>query len=114
MKVYSCPNEIAFADPDYANYDHDAETAREAAHQETVKAWLMANGYAGPRTGEVLREAMGDGYALYMYGDGPKPCLIHLPYGDAYLSPNVPHLPKKEILRRLDGQAKLATLFSKR
>ena len=110
MKVYSTP--VPFAGPDYSNYDSKAEQSREAEHQGCVAAWLRNNGYVGPRTGEILREPMADGYAAYMYGDAPKnPCLIHLPYGDAWHSPNVQHLPKKGVLLRLDRQKSLAALF---
>jgi hypothetical protein len=113
MKLYSTP--IPFADPDYTNYDSLAEQAREDAHRLAVEVWLQQNGWSGPRTGEILREPMGDGYAQYMYGDAPgsKACLIHLPYGDAWHSQNVEFLPKKEVLARLDAEKRLRKLFSK-
>ncbi len=112
MKVYSTP--VPFVDPDYTNYDSDAEQRREAEHQDCVAAWLRANGWPGPRTGQLLHEPMGDGYATHMYGDaaGAKACLIHLPYGDAWQSGNVQHLPKKEVLLRLDRGLRLKALFS--
>lgn len=113
MKIYSCPDEVAFAEPDYANYDTNAEQARQDAHTAELKAWMAANGWPGPRTGEILREPHADGYALYMYGDveGRGACLIHLPYGDAWNSPNVEHLPRKEILARLDRGKAMTALF---
>jgi prepilin-type processing-associated H-X9-DG protein len=113
MKVVNPPDEVAYAEPDYANYDSAAEQAREKAHQDSLKAWLSANGWPGERTGQILREPHADGYANYMYADGPKPVLVHLPYGDAWDSPNVAHLPKKEVLARLDRQVAMAALFSK-
>ena len=113
VKIYSCPDEVAFADPDYANYDTNVELARQETHSAELKAWLLANGWAGPRTGQILQEPHADGYALYMYGDaeGRKACLIHLPYGDKWNSPNVEHLPKKEILARMDRTAALKSMF---
>lgn len=113
MKVYSCPDAVAYPEPDYANYDSKAEEARQEAHKADLKAWLLANGSPGPRTGEILRVPRGDGYACYMYGDAPgaKACLIHLPYGDAWHSPDVEFLSKKEVLARLDREANHAKLF---
>lgn len=112
MKVYSTP--VPFPEPDYANYDTDKELAREAEHQEAIKAWLVASGYDGPRTGQILREPWADGSANYMYADhGRRPFLIHLPYGDAWQSPNVQHLPKAEVLKRLDRGVAMAKLFSR-
>ena len=107
MKVYSTP--VPFEN----KWDDDWQK-HEADHQEQVKAWLQANGYSGPRTGEVLSFGVGDGCASYMYADAPgaKACLIHLPYGDAYQYPDVRYLPKKEVLRRLDSQKRVAALFS--
>jgi hypothetical protein len=104
---------VAFAEPDYSNYDSNAEQERQKRHSEELKEWLKANGWPGERTGEILDEPHADGYASYMYGDAPgnKACLIHLPYGDAWHSQNVPHLPKKEILARLDRAKKRSALF---
>lgn len=116
MKVYSCPDQVTFAQPDYSKYDADAERQREERHSADLKEWLQANGWPGERTGEILQEPHADGYACYMYGDAPgnKACLIHLPYGDAWQSPNVPHLPKKEILSRLDRGKRMKALFGGR
>jgi hypothetical protein len=113
MKIVSIPDEIAYAQPDWSTYDPSAEREREAAHQETLKTWLQQNGWAGPRTGQELMEPHADGYARYMYGDGARAVLVHLPYGDGWDSPNVEHLPKKEVLKRIDRQISIAELFSK-
>jgi len=113
MKIVTMPDEVAYAEPDYRNYDSAAEQAREDAHRETLKSWLLANGWPGERTGQTLQEPHADGYACYMYADGPRPVLVHLPYGDAWDSPNVGFLPKKEVLKRLDRQAGIAALFAK-
>lgn len=113
MKIVSIPDQVAYAQPDWTNYDMDAERAREEGHQETLKEWLRGNGWAGPRTGQVLQEPHADGHARYMYADGAKPVLVHLPYGDAWHSPNVEHLPRKEVLKRIDRQGGIAALFSK-
>ena len=113
MKVVSMPAEVPFAEPDYSNYDSVKEEARETEHLEQLKTWLKANGWPGERTGQELQEPHADGYARYMYGDGPKPVLVHLPYGDAWHSPNVGFLPKKEVLKRLDRRAGLAALFGR-
>lgn len=111
MKVYSRPEEIPFDEPDYRNYNHERELARERVHEDALKNWLQSNGYAGPRTGEILREPVGDGYACYMLADGPNRVLIHLPYGDAYSSRDVQFLPVKEVLRHIDQGKRLAAHF---
>ncbi len=113
MKVYSCPDEVQFPEPDFTSYDLAKEQAREQAHSEALKAWLIEQGYTGPYTGEILLEPHADGYAQYMMADGRSSCLIHLPYGDAWNSPNVTHLPKKEVIARIKrsrAQPKLAPL----
>lgn len=114
MKVYNLPVEVPFPDPDYQNYDWDAEQRREAEHRAALSAWLRANGWTGKNTGRTVRFGVADGYALYMLAEGPgrKSCLIHLPYGDAYQYRDVEFLPKAEILRRLDQQDTIAKLFS--
>lgn len=112
MKVYKCP--IDFADPDYGSYDVAKERAREAAHREALKAWLIAKGWKGKHTGKTLRMPMADGYAEYMLADGAKSALIHLPYGDAWDSRDVAFLPKTEVLKRIAQDEKLAALFAKK
>jgi hypothetical protein len=102
MKVYSCPDEVKWDEPDYKNYDSDREQKREAEHLEKLKAWLIEAGYNGKYTGEIVRFPRGDGYAQYMMADGKKSCLIHLPYGDAWDYPDVEFLPKKEIIKRIN------------
>jgi hypothetical protein len=113
MKVYSTP--IEFAEPDYRNYNSDAERQREEQHQEAVKQWLLDNGYTGPRTGEIARFGVADGYASYMFADGGRrSALIHLPYGDAWHYPHIEHLPKKAIIEQLDLQKKREAFFARK
>lgn len=113
MKVCSTP--VPFAEPDYRNYDNVKEQAREDAHIKEIKAWLLANGYAGKHTGDIFRHPMADGYACYMFADaGRRSCLIHLPYGDAWNHPDVRYLPKAEILRRIESEKKITALFAEK
>ena len=113
MKVYSCPAELPAPQPDYSNYDCNKELAREEAHMEKLAKWLRARGYTGKYTGEIYREGVADGYACYMLADGPQSFLIHLPYGDGYQSRDVLFVPKKEIVKRIEGEKKFRKLFSK-
>jgi hypothetical protein len=113
MKVHSCPNDIPAPTVDYNHYDQDSVDAAEAEHQTKLKAWLKANGYPGGHTGEIFSTPFADGAAQYMFADGPKPCLIHLPYGDAWNNPDVKFLPKREVLNRIKKSAALAALFAK-
>lgn len=113
MKVYSCPDEVAFGEPDFANYDHAKEVAREEEHTERLKAWLIANGAKGPKTGAIVSFPVGDGRALYMLADGPRSYLVHLPYGDGYQYRDVKFLPKAEILRRIKADEAFGDIFAK-
>lgn len=113
MKVYSCPDEIKPPEYDFTNYDHAKTEAVEKAHAEALIAWLRANGYTGKNTGKILRVPYADGSAQYMFADGSKSCLINLPYGDAWDSPDVAFLPKKEVLRRIGLSDKRAAFFAK-
>jgi hypothetical protein len=102
MKVYACPDECQFPEPDYSNYNPDNERKREEEHQLKLKQWLADAGYTGPYTGEIYSTPRADGYANYMIGDkGRSGILIHLPYGDGWDSPDVEYLPKAEIIKRI-------------
>lgn len=114
MKIYACPKECPAPTPDYSNYDHNKEIAAENKHMADLKAWLVRQGFTGKYTGEIYKDGVADGYALYMLADGPKSFLIHLPYGDAYQSRDAAFLPKKEIVRRIDADKRLNTLFKRR
>lgn len=115
MKVYGIPAEVPFAEPDYSKYNREVEEARETAHQESLKAWMIENGYKGERTGEVVRFGVADGYAQYMFADGGrKSFLMHLPYGDAYQYQHVEYLPKAEIINLLDREKRMSELFARR
>lgn len=113
MKVYSVPDEVAFADPDYANYDSVKEQQREAEHQEKLKQFLIRMGYNGPLTGKIARFGHADGYACYMFMDGGRNCgLVHLPYGDAWDSPLARYMPKRDVVKLLDRDERLKEIFS--
>ncbi len=114
MKIYSCPKEVPAPEPDYSNYDHTKELRAEEEHQTKLAAWLRSKGYTGKHTGAIYREGVADGYAVYMLADGPKSCLIHLPYGDAYQSQNAQFVPKAEIVKRIDAKKQFAALMAKR
>jgi hypothetical protein len=115
MKVYGIPEEVSFSAPDYLNYDRDREAARESAHKERLKEWLIAAGCDGERTGQTLSFAVADGYAQYMLADrGRQSYLVHLPYGDAYQYRDVEFLPRDEIIRRIDQDARMAAFFASR
>ena len=110
MKV--CASPIPF-EPDYSNYDFERVRAQEDEHRTALKARLVEMGYKGPHTGEILRVPFADGAAQYMFADAKRQsCLIHLPYGDAWNSPDVRFLPKTEVLRRIAAERKLAAFFA--
>lgn len=52
----------------------------EIAHLDASRHARSA-GYTGKHTGEEFRTPRADGYARYMLCDGPRSCLIQLPYG---------------------------------
>jgi hypothetical protein len=112
MKVYTAPEEIPAPEIDFRNFDLKRMEAQESEHRAKLKEWLVSKGYTGERTGEVLSEPHADGHAQYMLGHaGRKSMLVHLPYGDAWHSPNVEHLPLKEVIARLDRSKALTALF---
>lgn len=114
MKIASVPVEVAFAEPDYRNYDPDVEKKREQEHQEILKHYLISIGYNGKHTGRIYRTPVADGYAMYMMADGGRNSyLIHLPYGDAYYDRDVQYIPKAEIIKRLDSQERMNQFFAK-
>lgn len=113
MKIYTCPEEVPAPQPDYRNYDHKKEQAAKDKHTADLAKWLKKAGYKGKYTGEIYKEQIADGYALYMMADGSKSCLIHLPYGDAYQSRDVEFLPKKEIIARIEANKKFRALWKK-
>ncbi len=112
MQVYALPDELEATVPtiDYTDHYNDW-LKREKEHKELVKTWLHDNGYNGRGTGGILQMPMADGYAEYMLADGNPSFLFHLPYGDGYHSPNVDFLPKKEVVKRINGRKAVAKLF---
>ena len=114
MEVYSAPAHLPAPVPNYANYDSVREQQREAEHQAKLAAWLISQGYTGPKTGKIVRWQVADGYAVYMVADGTKFKLIHLPYGDGYQWPYMDRLIKQDVLEQIERQEKLAALFAKK
>lgn len=115
MKVFALPSEVPAPHVDYRNFDLATVTRDEDAHKEALKKWLIAAGYTGELTGEIYSEPIADGMAQYMYADnGAKSVLIHLPYGDAYDSRDVEHVPRKVIVERIAGRKHLDALFASR
>jgi len=114
MKVYACPDEIPAPEIDFKSFDLKKLRADEEQHQARLKAWLIARGYTGKNTGELVSFPVADGYAQYMFADGKSPALIHLPYGDAYQYPHIQYLPKAEILKNIERRKGLAKLFGKK
>ena len=112
MKIFNPPKEVPAPTPDYENYNNTKEVAAENKHMADLKAWLKKAGYKGKYTGEIYKEQIADGYALYMVADGAKFCLIHLPYGDCYQSRDVSFLPKKEIIRRIEAAKSFRALWN--
>ena len=113
MKIFKCPKEVSEPKPDYANYDYKTQVEAEKKHMADLKEWLKKAGYTGKYTGEIYKEPVADGYALYMVADGSKSGLIHLGYGDGYQSRDVSFLPKKEVFRRIDADKKFYAMFKK-
>lgn len=115
IKIYSLPREVPAPVVDYSNYDHDKVQIQEEKHMTDLAAFLKEAGYTGKNTGQIYREGVADGYALYMVAEGTRSAfgLVHLPYGDAYQSRNASFLTKKEVLRRIEADRKFRALFAK-
>jgi hypothetical protein len=103
MKVYALPKELEATLPvhDYTNGTYDDWMKDEEIHKESIKAWVIEQGFTGKHTGGILSMPIADGAAQYMLADGKGSFLLHLPYGDGYDSPDVHYLPKKEVVRRI-------------
>lgn len=99
MKVYATPDEVPTPQIDYSA-GPKAWRAQEKAHATQLADWLRRNGYTGKHTGRIASFGVADGAAQYMIADGPKSCLIHLEYVDAYQYRDVEYLPKAEVVRR--------------
>lgn len=112
MKIYSCPKEVLFGEPDYANFDIDKERAREETHSADLKSRLLNAGFDGPHTGRIHSVPVADGHASYMFADkGQDSALIHLPYGDAFQARDVQFVPRTEIIKRMDAADRLSEIF---
>lgn len=120
MKVVSLPKDCPAPDIDDFFQDGigigiaiEKWHAAQDQHKVDLVQTLKDLGYSGKNTGRVLEMPVGDGAALYMLAEGPKSFLVHLPYGDAYHSPDVEFLPKSEVLRRIDSRDNIKAIFSK-
>ena len=115
MKIYNTPTEVPTPEFDYRNYDAKTIEAQEEQHKKDLKKWLISMGYDKPLTGEILREPVADGYALYMVADGGRQWgLIHLEYGDGYHSPNVEFLTKAEVKKRIEARKNFHKMLTKK
>ena len=108
MKIFACPDECPAPVIDFTSFDvvaEDAKDAKEEAHKKDLKDFLINKGYSGKNTGREFRVPYADSCARYMFVEAPNGSsfLIHLPYGDAWNSPDVAFLPKKEVIRRMGG-----------
>ena len=113
MKVYAAPSHIKLV-PDYSNYNRAAEQQKEDAYKDSIKQWLLDNGYTGKLTGGVASFGVADGYAQYMVGDkGRSGILIHLDIGDAYQFPYVERLTKADIIKSLERDKALKAIFGR-
>lgn len=111
MKVYALPKGLEAPEPDYKNYDREKEFAAEDAHRARVRAWLKANGYTGKNSGRIYREGVADGHAEYMFAEGSKSFLFHLPYGDGYQSRTVGGMTKASVLKLMGANDRLDNYF---
>lgn len=114
MKVFTCPKEVSYERLGYRDFDLAKEQANIESHKANLKKYLIGRGFIGKNTGEVVSFSVADGSALYMIAEGPKTCLIHLPYWDAYQFPYVHRITKKEILDKIKSDKKIADMFKKK
>lgn len=111
LAMMEVPDEVAFVASAGDDFTHEAEAEREAEHSARLEQWLRMKGWNGPRTGQMIRKTVADGFAVYMYGDSSSPCLVHLPYGDGYHYPDLRYLPVGEIERLLERQIRFDERF---
>lgn len=114
MKICNCPEEVP-PPPLDIHADWQFRIAQEAAHKAALKEHLLQLGYTGSNTGRELAIPHADGYARYMFADaGRQSCLILLPYGDAWHSPQAQYMPRKAVLAEIQRRESLDRLFEKR
>lgn len=122
MKVYSPPTNVKVPDfmealDENGRYSHEKDEELNAAFFADLKASLIASGYTGPLTGEVLYFPQGDGSAIYMVADAPrKMALIHCPLGDAWSLPDwqTDGITKKVVLERIESHRRINALFGRK
>jgi hypothetical protein len=119
MQVYGLPEGLE--PPDFTDslvdgrYDMKRDDEVHAAFFERVKEALIAIGYTGPLTGEIVRFPIADGNAAYMVADRPRGmALIHLPVHDAWQIPDAHArgLRKADIVAQVTAKARWAALFT--
>jgi hypothetical protein len=121
MKVYRLPDELPAPQVDYMNYDGAKAQAQEDAHKAALKRHFTDLGYTGKNTGRIYREAVADGYAMYMAVEAPRGTnakvkffLVHLPYVDGYQSRSVAGMTKKGIIDLIDFEEKFMSSLARR
>ena len=117
MKVYSLPDVLPAPVISIDDIKNGEDDKKKAAHSERLKAYLKEIGYDGTHTGRIYHAPQADGRALYMFADSPsendcESVLVHLPYGDAWISPDVEFVPREEVIARMDANDNVMEHFS--
>lgn len=110
---------VAFPPRDYDNYLANRKAGIVDPH-DLVFAGLEARAAALPPgviEGAILKFPVADGYAMYLVSKdtGRTVEVKHIPYGDAWqVHPAlIRGLTRKDIVRQVEGERKLAALFAK-
>ena len=99
-RIFQAPDELPVPEPDYKNYDHEKEMARESKYLEDLKALLRSRD-TGALVGEVVKTPQADSYACYMIASHRPFAMVHLPLGDAWRAPE----PWERGMRLKDAKA---------
>ena len=86
-KVYAAPAGYEPPEPDFKNYNPEAEQRKERAYIERLSKWCKENcppSGKGDLVGEVIATGRGDGYAFYMICQQKPLHLIHVEIGDCW------------------------------
>lgn len=110
---------VALPPEDYSNYLARLKAGERSEHQKAADALFERAAALPPGVieGAILKFPVADGYAMYLVtkDTGRTVEVKHIPYADAWqVHPALLRgLTRKDIVRQVEGERKLAALFAK-
>lgn len=110
---------VALPEQDYRNYLANRKAGIKSAHDAAADALFEKAAALPPGVieGAILKFPVADGYAMYLVtkDTGRTVEVKHIPYSDAWqVHPALLRgLTRADVVRQVEGERKLAALFSK-